>query len=174
MNPRNFISYLPIGLLLLSLFCGTLSLAFGSNDFDIWILAILESIASAGLLFYTCRFEEWRFRSLVLPAIVLIGFSFCSPVRPFLSFFVSLAPGMTPVQVRTSLNHNFPAKSGFFLPREDPLRLSDEEQTAGISSILYVVDPSDGTINCDTIDIKFDRNSKLVAARYSSPIIPSR
>jgi hypothetical protein len=85
MSSRNFISYLPMGLLLLSLCFGSLSLAFSSNDFDVWVLAILESIALAGLLFYTCRFEEWRFRSLVLPAIVLIGFSFCSPVRPFLS-----------------------------------------------------------------------------------------
>jgi hypothetical protein len=174
MRPRNFISYLPIGLLLLSLCSGTLSLAFGSNDLDIWVLAILESIASAGLLLYACRFEEWRFRSLVLPAIVLISFGLCSPVRPFLSFFVSLDPGMTPAQVRTSLTHHFSAKSGFPLPREDVRRLSDKEQTAGISNLLYVVDPSDGTINCDTIDIKFDRNSKLVTARYSSPFIPSR
>jgi hypothetical protein len=53
------------------------------------------------------------------------------------------------------------------------LRLSEQEQDSGISKFLYVVDPLDGIANSDTVVIEFDRENRLVAARYSSLIIPS-
>jgi hypothetical protein len=163
----KFILHLLIGLLSAIYVC-CLFLAFDSYNFFFWVLAITVSIGLTGVLFFAYRSKKWRFSSLFPIVIVLIGFSFFSPVRPFLSFFFSLDTDMTLPQVRTSLNHNFSAKSGFSLPREDSFRLSEEEQAAGISKLMYVVDPSDGTINCDMVVITFDRESRLVAARYSS------
>jgi hypothetical protein len=172
MHLHKFMLYLSTGLLL-SLYCCCLFLAFDSDNFDFWVLAGIVSTVLTGVLFYTYRFKKWRFGSFFLTVIILLGFSFFSPVRPFLSFFFSLNAGMTIPQVRASLNQNFSAKSGFSLPRENPLRLSDQEQASGISKFLYVVDPLDGAINCDTMVIKFDRENRLVSARYSSLIIPS-
>jgi hypothetical protein len=172
MHLHKFMLYLLMGLLL-SLYCYCLFLAFDSDNFDFWVLAGIVSTVLAGVLFYTYRFKKWRFGSFFLTVIVLLSFSLFSPVRPFLSFFFSLNTGLALSQVRTSLNHNFAAKSGFALPREDSLRLSEQEQDSGISKFLYVVDPLDGIPNSDTVVIEFDRENRLVAARYSSLIIPS-
>jgi hypothetical protein len=172
MHLRKFVFYLSIGLLLPIYCCLLLFIAFYSYNFDFWVLASLTSVVLSGILFYACRSDKWRLGSLFPAVIVLIGFCLFSPVRPFLSFFFSLDTGMTPSQVRTSLNHIFSATPGFSLPREDSLRLSDEEQASGISKFLYVVDPSDGTINCDMIAIEFDRENRLITASYSSRIIP--
>jgi hypothetical protein len=159
--------------LLLVLYCSCLFLSFNSYNFDLWVLTSIVSVVLAGVLFVAYRFKKWRFSSLFPTVIVLLSFSLFSPVRPFLSFFFSLNTGMTISQVRTSLNHNFSAKSQFSLPREDLLRLSEEEKASGISEFLYVVDPLDGAVNCDTIVIKLNQENRLVAARYSSRIIPS-
>jgi hypothetical protein len=173
MHLRRLIFNLTIRLFL-PFYCGWLFLfiAFYSYNFDFWVLASLTSIVLTGILFYACRSEKWRLNSLFPSVIILLSFCLFSPVRPFLSFFFSLDTGMTPSQVKTSLNHNFSAQPWFSLPREDSLRLSDEEQSSGISKFLYVVDPSDGAINCDMIAIEFDRENRLITASYSSLIIP--
>lgn len=172
MHLCKFMFYLLIGLLLV-IYCCCIFLAFDSYIFDLWALTSIISVFLSGALFLDWKCKKLRFSSLFPTVIVILGFSLFSPVRPFLNFFFSLDIGMSISQIRTALNHDFSGKFQFSLPREDQLRSSDEEKASGISEFMYVVNPFDGTVNCDTIVIKFDQKNRLVAARYSSKIIPS-
>ncbi|WP_235110351.1 hypothetical protein [Acaryochloris sp. 'Moss Beach'] len=102
---------------------------------------------------------------------MLVAFYYGSPIRPFLSFYFSLQQEMTLPQVRAAVRQNYEGTS-FPLPSEENWKSSEEETEARISQKLYLVEPGNYLLDCDGIIISFNPEGQVIAARYTSLLVP--